>query len=593
MPSVLDRFYFNSENSTQGVAGTNRNGEFVPVQAASTVDYGNCLKLYGNGSFEVPYLLSASPAAITFWMMVDLDTPDGYLMRQHNGTDGLTLKANGDVIEFQVNQTVVTVDRDGGNMYSGYGIRWQNGQTTLIRNGLHIATIEEEPVFPAVAFYLGNGLSAEILELVLIDGEINNAELWGVLREPYSDLEIVGGTVPDPVSFFKAQTEVREDGYTYLVDEKGYHDLQLYGTMPGLISDDGESDPAFAWVFNNSGYWQATDSTKYQFTGDLTISFWVRPTDIGTRDNPLDKVYGGEFSFSQETNGGLSCYNGTTGGRSSPYLSINPGTNTFSNNVWHHVTYTRDIEGGITSVYIDGVYKSGRSDNYTSVAASNYVLKIGHGYIETGYRGAVGQIKFWEQTLTPDEVILNFNEEIQQFIPPVGRFYNVKSNASIRQNKEMGWPYWNFPRPLNMTYLEDDENGNDTREFRLNRDWSPKHHYHIKSSSYKNKGLALDFKSYAARDELWNPIDEATFKTMIGFIQGTISDEYGSPQLTRVRLYERRYGKWITEVWSNSAGVYRFDNLNINVAYTVVAVDDNKHYNSVIADYAMPEAYPE
>ncbi|WP_247539116.1 hypothetical protein [Ralstonia pseudosolanacearum] len=78
-----------------------------------------------------------------------------------------------------------------------------------------------------------------------------------------------------------------------------------------------------------------------------------------------------------------------------------------------------------------------------------------------------------------------------------------------------------------------------------------------------------------------------------GRIEGRVSIE-GTPAARRVRLFDVLTGLLIAEAWSRKDGFYRFDFLDINRDYFVLAHDHVRQFNAVIADWVRPEptAYP-
>ena len=76
-----------------------------------------------------------------------------------------------------------------------------------------------------------------------------------------------------------------------------------------------------AWFDGVNDGIQIPNSTSLQLTNDLTISFWIRPQNLGTaRINPVDKKYGGEFALTIETNRSMNYYHGS-GTASTQYWS--------------------------------------------------------------------------------------------------------------------------------------------------------------------------------------------------------------------------------------------------------------------------------
>lgn len=77
-----------------------------------------------------------------------------------------------------------------------------------------------------------------------------------------------------------------------------------------------------------------------------------------------------------------------------------------------------------------------------------------------------------------------------------------------------------------------------------------------------------------------------------GRIAGTVKNT-GTPDFPvwrRVRLFLRRDGRLVREVWSDPVtGAYGFDYLNPAYSYTVIAHDHTGQYNAEISDDITPE----
>lgn len=79
-----------------------------------------------------------------------------------------------------------------------------------------------------------------------------------------------------------------------------------------------------------------------------------------------------------------------------------------------------------------------------------------------------------------------------------------------------------------------------------------------------------------------------------GFIAGT-TKEKGTPdhpKVARVQLISENANALVAETWSDASGNYRFENLDRNQRYTVIAYDREHLYRAVIADNLTPEPMP-
>jgi len=134
-----------------------------------------------------------------------------------------------------------------------------------------------------------------------------------------------------------------EDGGTTAYDSQSTNNGTLYNGPTWHSGSDCASGSCLSFDGSDDKI-TIPNSTSLQVTGDLTISFWIRPTNISKgRQNIIDKAYGGEFAFTQETSGSISYYWGTSGGRATPYQGFGSGAGSVIQNQWQHFTLVRDL----------------------------------------------------------------------------------------------------------------------------------------------------------------------------------------------------------------------------------------------------------
>ena len=612
--ALAHRFYFNgSANSTDGAVGV-ATGEsyFFPVMANFSQDFGQAIRLV-SGSIDTSYsFITTTGGAVVLWG--DINANDGVLFNQHDGSIGLALEFSGGECTLRVNDQLLTVpcvDTDLGHQIyrpgiSSYTLLWTETQTTLVVNGQVEMILEYAPTFPAQNFFIGNDsalanpLDMMAISLYLYDDYVDYLQANSITREPYSPelpIAIESASVPTPTAHYDARIE-----NSMLMDEQGYRDLRLSGTQPALV-DGPQGQVEKGMLFNNTGFWYAADSTFFRWSGDMTVAFWIKNSvgGLATRDNPLGKSYGAEFTLTQETSGHLNFFNGQAGTNGNPYTSRSTGP--FPEDVWVHCCFTRSLANGTIRGYVNGILTNEKLDNYTSLSTSSYDFYIGQGYINQGYRGSLSDIRMWEQELSPQEVaglVSADSSFIDAPTTPIG--YSELPNDGFdwsRPNVDgdidnFGFMHGYFNQPeWYYRHLQDDQQ---THRMETTT-WIPFEDFKFSNQNRKAGPINVHTKPRImfkrewgiAYDEQQN-VRTADFSKH-GFIEGSISDEFGTPQWTRVRLFDYYNGKLVDEVWSNEAGVYRFDFLNTDIKYTVVAVDNTKQYNSVIADNATPEAY--
>jgi hypothetical protein len=172
--------------------------------------------------------------------------------------------------------------------------------------------------------------------------------------------------------------------------------------------------PAAAWV-NGAGnamlngalnfdgvndYVDCGNPASLPLTGNLTISFWVKPTNVGVkRQNPIDKSYAGEFALTMETNGSLTYYH---------YKSSAPGywqggalpPGSLQNGVWQHVLISRDVATRTLKGYLNGVLQSTlvySTDSYPVATSSS--LFVGKGYAGN-LIGSLDDVRIYSKVFT-------------------------------------------------------------------------------------------------------------------------------------------------------------------------------------------------
>lgn len=89
-----------------------------------------------------------------------------------------------------------------------------------------------------------------------------------------------------------------------------------------------------------------------------------------------------------------------------------------SENVWHHIVYTAGKESGFitTRVYVDGVLKATQNEGITDLSPfTNYLLGDGQTPGWHPLNGNMGLMRVYNTTLTADNILENFNAEVDRF----------------------------------------------------------------------------------------------------------------------------------------------------------------------------------
>lgn len=141
-------------------------------------------------------------------------------------------------------------------------------------------------------------------------------------------------------------------------------------------------------------------SQRASISGNLTIAFWMKPTNITKgRQNPVSKRYQSEFQFTLETNTSLSYYHGN----GTIYTSFSSPA-TLKQSEWQQVVLTRDTSTRTLKYYINGklVKTQAYSSTYDPVVSSSSFL-LGNGYAGY-YQGYLDEVILFATAKSADEI---------------------------------------------------------------------------------------------------------------------------------------------------------------------------------------------
>jgi len=140
--------------------------------------------------------------------------------------------------------------------------------------------------------------------------------------------------------------------------------------------------------------------------GDLTLEFWIRPTNISyNRQNIIDKCYGGEYTLTLETNGSLNYFHGTSGSEAAPYIARlwNLG---LVNGTWYHIAIVRNYTTHSVRCYVatgHGTHVDwgeGAGAAWINPVVSTGLVRLGRGYTGFSYNGDLVEVRFWNTVRT-------------------------------------------------------------------------------------------------------------------------------------------------------------------------------------------------
>lgn len=181
------------------------------------------------------------------------------------------------------------------------------------------------------------------------------------------------------------------------------------GTLSGASwSTAGKTAGALSFNGSNN-YVTIADADDLDFTTNLTLEAWIRPTSVSSWRNVIMK----------ETTNGLSyaLYAGSANNRASFYgrygsneNGLNGTTNT-PTNTWTHLAATYD---GITMrLYVNGSQVSTRAQT-GAIATSSGALRIGGNSVWGEYfSGLIDDVRIYNKALTATEIQTDMNTSVQ------------------------------------------------------------------------------------------------------------------------------------------------------------------------------------
>lgn len=160
-----------------------------------------------------------------------------------------------------------------------------------------------------------------------------------------------------------------------------------------------------AYDFTNSSGIVVDNDESLQVIGDLTIAFWIYPTNIsGERQNPIHKDYTHEYTMTLETDGALSFYFNDS---DSNYNNYQVADMFQSDNEWVHVVAVRDT-GTEVRWYRNGSLFATKGWNGGDPIEGGNSVSIGDGYTNA-LNGKMKDVRIYNRTLTEEEVRALYN----------------------------------------------------------------------------------------------------------------------------------------------------------------------------------------
>ncbi len=163
------------------------------------------------------------------------------------------------------------------------------------------------------------------------------------------------------------------------------------GKLGGGISFDGIND-----------YLKILDSPSLKITGDLTISVWIKPESLGTRQHIVSKFYSGEYNlgFISETPPYPMRY---IQGSGSSYI---PGQiiNSISSNEWQHIALVRTMSNKNVKGYRNGNFETGWTYTVDPPLTTNNVAIGARSDGAEPFKGSIDEVRIYNRALNDDEI---------------------------------------------------------------------------------------------------------------------------------------------------------------------------------------------
>jgi len=168
--------------------------------------------------------------------------------------------------------------------------------------------------------------------------------------------------------------------------------------MGGKVSPRGDGK---AMVFDGRSYVDLGNPAELQLTGDMTVCMWINPANLSARQNPFNKCYGGEGTWTLETNGTINLFYGSSGRDTDPYASYNM-SRSLKAGQWAHVAAVRDMRSRTVTWYKDGVAVFRGPAKHAARASGQKVL-IGKGYVRN-FQGMLDDVGIFSRALSADDI---------------------------------------------------------------------------------------------------------------------------------------------------------------------------------------------
>lgn len=250
----------------------------------------------------------------------------------------------------------------------------------------------------------------------------------------------------------------------------------------------------------------------------FTISAWIKldnPAGIGSILSKRNSTYTNGFDFNILADGRLEMSWGPSGGNRVT------GNTPIPDNIWHHVAVIFDpaiASGDNTRLYIDGVEDNTR--NFPAAPINtDYSFRIGASgtdTISTFFKGNIDEVRFWDTSLSVDQLRYVMNQEIEQD--------GTKANGKVMPQtiskndiSPIDWSLLASYQPMS-TYVYLNTEGASTNRLRgalmggintIDRQTAPLPYYSINSGDWDSSSTWIDDSSYFRPTGITTPGDRS------------------------------------------------------------------------------------
>jgi hypothetical protein len=200
-------------------------------------------------------------------------------------------------------------------------------------------------------------------------------------------------------------------------DAKDVSGNKCHGKVTGAqLAADRLEREGHAYAFSGkSDVITIPNSPHLQITGDMTICMWLYAERLDKRQNPFNKAYGAEGTWTLEPGGTVNFYYGRGGGDRAPYTSLNMAR-PVKLKTWTHLMLVRDLTRKKVTWYKDGVQIATAKAAYSATKASSLPLRLGVGYTASKsngspFKGRMDDVRIYNRALNDLEARALFHHK--------------------------------------------------------------------------------------------------------------------------------------------------------------------------------------